>query len=169
TAEPGAGRPDGRVGPPGPVPKTDPVAANFGAPSSSAPTVTFGYSIRCSGGTRCSAGAAMEELRAPRDERRGAAGPVDLERGEDVGVLVESQEDERAKADEERAAQAARVLPGGEIALSLVGGHRAEPAQTAREERRPVLDEVEAGREPDAERPGGVRQEACDVAQHVVV
>src|SRR5438552_9649435 len=142
-------------------------AARSRSPSSSAPTVTFGYSIRCSGGTRCSAGAAMEELRAPRDERRRAAGPVDLERGQDVGVLVESQEDERAKADEERGAQSARVLPRGEIALPLVGRHGAEPAQAAREERRPELDQIEAGRQSEPQRAGQKRQEACDVAQHV--
>src|SRR2546427_3542002 len=157
------------VAPPAPLPTTIASALNSRSPSSAAPTMTFGYSIRCSGGTSRSAGTPMDELRPPRDERRRTAGPVDVEGGEDVGMLIESEEDERAEAEEECAAEAGCVPPAGEVAPSLLGRHRAETAQPAREEWRTVLDQVEAERQADAQRPGQVGQEAPDVSQHVLV
>src|SRR2546427_535604 len=97
------------------------------------------------------------------------AGPGDVEGGEDVGMLIESEEDERTEAEEECAAEAGCVPPAGEVAPSLLGRHRAETAQPAREERRTVLDQVEAERQADAQRPGQVGQEAPDVSQHGLV
>src|SRR5437763_9991435 len=128
------------VAPPAPEPTTMTSASNVRSPSSSAPTTTFGYATRCSGGTSRSAGVAMEELGAAAHERVGAAGPVDVERREHVGMLVEREEDERPEPEEERGTQPARVLEACEVRARLVRGHAGEAAPAAREERRTVLD-----------------------------
>src|SRR3989475_63813 len=169
TSRPASRRRAAAVAPPAPVPTTTASAAYSRSPSSAAPTITFGYAIRCSGGARRSAGAAMEELRAAEHERVGAAGPVDPERGEDLGVLVEGEEDERAEPHQERAPEPARVLERGQVPGGLARRHRREAAPASREEGWPQLDQPEAERQAEAEWPGQVREEALDVAQHVVV
>src|SRR5690242_17278646 len=169
TSRPASRRRAAAVAPPAPVPTTTASAANSASPSSVAPAVTFGYAIRCSGGTRRSAGVAMEELRAPDGERPGPTGPVDAERREHARVLVEGEEDERAEAHQQRGAEAACVLEAREVARGRVGRHRAEAGPAAREERRPELDETETGRQPEAERPREEGEEALDVAEDVVV
>src|SRR5881397_1833380 len=166
TSSPASRRRAAAVAPPAPVPTTTASAAYSRSPSSAAPTITFGYAIRCSGGAGRSAGAAMEELRAAEHERVGAAGPVDPERGEDLGVLVEGEEDERAEPHEQRAPQPARMLEGGEVAGGLPRCHRCEPIPAPCQEGRPELDQPETERQAQAERPGQVREEALDVAEH---
>jgi hypothetical protein len=128
-----------------------------------------GYAIRCSGGTRRSTGVATEDLRAPADERVGAPGPVDVERREDVGMLVEREEDEHAEAHEERRAQAARVLEAREVRAGFVPRHRREAGPAPREERRAELDEPEPEREPEAQGPRQGVKEALDAHEDVVV
>src|SRR5262245_56992226 len=135
TSSPASRRRAAAVAPPAPVPTTIASAVKSWSPSSAAPPTTFGYAIRCSGGATCSAGVATEQLRAPPNERLGAAGPVDVERREDVRVLVEREEDERPEPHEERRASAARVLEAGEIAGRRLARHRREAAPAPREER----------------------------------
>src|SRR5881296_2619865 len=114
------------------------VSVRWSPPSSSAPpAITFGYAIRCSGGTSRSAGVVMKKLRAAEHERVGTARPVDPERGEDLGVLVEGEEDERAEPHEQRAPQPARMLEGGDVAGGLPRCHRCEPTPAPCEEGRP--------------------------------
>src|SRR5213592_2924611 len=163
TSRPASRRRAAAVAPPAPVPTTTASAAYSRAPSSAPPAITFGYAIRCSGGASRSAGVVMKKLHAAEHERVGPAGPVDPERGEDLGVLVEGQEDERAEALQERAPEPAGMLEGGEVAGGLPRRHRGEPTPAPCEEGRPELDQ------PEAERPGQVREEALDVAEHVVV
>src|SRR5260370_27427222 len=98
TGRPAARRRAAAVAPPAPVPTTTASAAYSRSPSSAPPAITFGYAIRCSGGASRSAGVVMKKLRAAEHERVGTPGPVDAERGEDLGGLVGGQEDERAEA-----------------------------------------------------------------------
>src|SRR5436189_1720524 len=169
TPRPASRRRAAAVAPPAPVPTTTASAAYSRSPAGAPPAITFGYAIRCSGGARRSAGVVMEKLRAAEHERVGPAGPVDPERGEDLGVLVEGQEDERAEAFQERAPEPAGMLEGGQVAGGLPRRHRCEPTPPACEEGRPELDQPETERQAQAERPGQVREEALDVAEHVVV
>src|SRR5205814_863165 len=169
TTRPASRRRAAAVAPPAPVPTTTASAAYSRSPSSAPPAITFGYAIRCSGGTSRSAGVVMKKLRAAEHERVGTARPVDPERGEDLGVLVEGEEDERAEPHEQRAPQPARMLEGGEVAGGLPRCHRCEPTPAPCEEGRPELDQPETERQAQAERPGQVREEALDVAEHVVV
>src|SRR5712692_4359516 len=169
TSRPASRRRAAAVAPPAPVPTTTASAAYSRAPSSALPTITFGYAIRCSSGPRRSAGVAMEELRAAARQRVGAPGPVDPERGEHLGVLVKGEEDERAEPHQERATQPARVLERGQVRDRLAGRQRREAAPAPREERWPELDQPEAERQAEAQRPGQEGEEALDVAQHVVV
>src|SRR2546426_6670497 len=127
TSRPASRRRAAAVAPPAPVPTTTASAAYSRSPSSAPPAITFGYAIRCSGGTSRSAGVVMKKLRAAEHERVGTARPVDPERGEDLGVLVEGEEDERAEPHEQRAPQPARMLEGGEVAGGLPPCPRAEP------------------------------------------
>src|SRR5881296_2680315 len=116
------------------------VSVRWSPPSSSAPpAITFGYAIRCSGGTSRSAGVVMKKLRAAEHERVGTARPVDPERGEDLGVLVEGEEDERSEALQERAPEPPGMLEGGEVAGGVPARHRCEPSPAPREEGRPEL------------------------------
>src|SRR6266481_7160606 len=169
TSRPASRRRAAAVAPPAPVPTTTASAAYSRAPSSAPPAITFGYAIRCSGGASRSAGALMKKLRAAEHQCVGTAGPVDAERGEDLGVLVEGQEDERAEALQERAPEPAGMLEGGEVAGGLPRRHRREPTPAPCEEGRPELDQPETERQAEAERPGQVREETLDVAEHVVV
>src|SRR3989441_5858143 len=169
TSRPASRRRAAAVAPPAPVPTTTASAAYSRAPSSAPPAITFGYAIRCSGGASRSAGALMKKLRAAEHQCVGTAGPVDAERGEDLGVLVEGQEDERAEALQERAPEPAGMVEGGQVAGGLPRRHRCEPTPAACEEGRPKLDQPETERQAQAERPGQVREEALDVAEHVVV
>src|SRR5882724_3373629 len=169
TSRPASRRRAAVVAPPAPVPTTTASAAYSRSPSSAPPAITFGYAIRCSGGASRSAGVVIKKLRAAQHERVGTAGPVDPERGEDLGVLVEGQEDERAEALQERAPEPAGMLEGGEVAGGLPRCHRCEPTPAPCEEGRPELDQPETERQAQAERPGQVREEALDVAEHVVV
>src|SRR5439155_14059871 len=104
TSRPASRRRAAAVAPPAPVPTTTASAAYSRSPSSAPPAITFGYAIRCSGGESRSAGVGMKKLRAAQHERVGTAGPVDPERGADLGVLLAGQEDERAEAFQARAA-----------------------------------------------------------------
>src|SRR5438094_7507040 len=124
TSRPASRRRAAVVAPPAPVPTTIASAAYSRSPSSVPPAITFGYAIRCSGGESRSAGVVMKKLRAAQHERVGTAGPVDPERGEDLGVLVEGEEDERAEPHEQRAPQPARMLEGGEVVGGLPRCHR---------------------------------------------
>src|SRR6059036_2161761 len=169
TSRPASRRRAAAVAPPAPVPTTTASAAYSRAPSSAPPAITFGYAIRCSGGASRSAGVVMKKLRAAEHERVGPAGPVDPERGEDLGVLVEGQEDERAEALQERAPEPAGMLEGGEVAGGVPARHRCEPTPAPREEGRPELDQPETERQAQAERPRQEGEEALDVAEHVVV
>src|SRR5438094_1643798 len=169
TSRPASRRRAAAVAPPAPVPTTTASAAYSRAPSSAPPAITFGYAIRCSGGASRSAGVVMKKLRAAEHQGVGTAGPVDAERGEDLGVLVEGQEDERAEAFQERAPEPAGMLEGGQVAGGLPRRHRCEPTPAPCEEGRPELDQPETERQAQAERPGQVWEEALDVAEHVVV
>src|SRR5207245_4772910 len=113
TSRPASRRRAAAVAPPAPVPTTTASAAYSRSPSSAPPAITFGYAIRCSGGARRSAGALMKKLRAAEHERVGPAGPVDPERGEDLGGRAKGQEDERAEALQERAPGPAEMREGG--------------------------------------------------------
>src|SRR5690242_6558884 len=157
------------VAPPAPEPTTMTSASNVRSPSSSAPTTTFGYATRCSGGTSRSAGAAMNQLGPSAHERLGAAGPVDVERREHVGMLVEGEEDERPEPEEQRRPQPAGVLEAREVGARLVRGHAREARESSCEQRWAELDQPEPGRQSDAQRPGKEGQERLDLAQHVVV
>src|SRR5438093_5866018 len=128
TSRPASRRQAAAVAPPAPVPTTTASAAYSRSPSSAPPAITFGYASRCSGGARRSAGVAMEELRAAEHERVGTAGPVDPERGEDLRMLVEGEEDERPEPHRECAPDPARVLEGGEVAGRLPRRHSCEAA-----------------------------------------
>src|SRR5260370_41234299 len=98
TSRPASRRRAAAVEPPAPVPTTTASAAYSRSRSSAPPAITFGYAIRCSGGASRSTCVVMKKLRAAEHERVGTAGPVDAERGEDLGGLVGGQEDERAEA-----------------------------------------------------------------------
>src|SRR5438094_7943265 len=123
-ARPGSRRRAAAVAPPAPVPTTTASAAYSRAPSSAPPAITFGYAIRCSGGASRSAGAVMKKLRAAEHQRVGTAGPVDPERGEDLGVLVEGQEHRGAAALPYPAPDLARMLEGGRAAVGVPRRHR---------------------------------------------
>src|SRR2546422_3047010 len=147
TSRPASRRRAAAVAPPAPVPITTASAAYVRSPSSAAPTITFGYAISCSGGARRSAGVPMQELRAAAREHGGAAGPVDPERGEHLGVLVEGEEDERAEPHHEGAPEPARVLERGQVGGGLARRHRGEAAPAPREEGRPELGQPKAERQ----------------------
>src|SRR2546427_12247537 len=164
TARLASGRRAAAAGPPAPVPTTTASAAYSRAPSSAPPAITFGYAIRCSGGASRSAGALMKKLRAAEHQCVGTAGPVDAERGEDLGGLVEGQEDERAEALQERAPEPAGMLEGGQGARGLPRRQRGEPTPPACAEGRPQRDHAETDRQGRAEQPGQGREEALGVA-----
>src|SRR5437016_12391506 len=104
----------------------------------------------------------MQDLRTPRDERARATGPVDVEGCQHLWVLVEGEEDERAKTHQQRGPEAAGVLEAGEVGGGLRRRHGGEAAPAPSEERRTELHEQEAERQPPAERPGEEGKEAGD-------
>src|SRR6185503_4357657 len=112
TSRPASRRRRAVTAPPAPLPTTRTSAAKVWFPDSSDPTVTFGYSRRCSGGTSRSAGAFIEELGTLPGEGLGAPRPVDVQHRQDARVLIEGEEDERAEPHHERFADATGVLEG---------------------------------------------------------
>jgi hypothetical protein len=113
---------------------------------------------------------AAERVGAQRDGLHETAAPMNAHRLEDRGVLVEGQEDERAKpVDEQAARREPAVEPSLQVRARVVAPHAGEARVAAGEKERFPLEYAKANRQADARERGKIRQSAIDLDEHLFV
>jgi hypothetical protein len=113
---------------------------------------------------------AVESVGAQRRGLHEAAVPMDAHRLEHRGVLVEGQEDERAKpVDEQAARREAAMEPSLQVRARVVAPHAGEAHVAAGEKEGFPLEYPKANRQADARERGKIGQSAIDLDEHVFV
>jgi hypothetical protein len=112
----------------------------------------------------------VERLGAQHGGLHESAVPMDAHRLEHRRVLVERQEDERAKpVDEQAPRREAAVEPPLQVRARVVAPHAGEARAAAREKERPPLEYAKPERQADARERGKIGQSTIDFGQHVFV
>jgi hypothetical protein len=113
---------------------------------------------------------AAERVGTQRDGLHETAAPMNAHRLEDGGVLVEGQEDERAKpVDEQAAGREAAMEPSLQVRARVVAPHAGETRAAAGEKESFPLEYAKANRQADARERGKIGQSAIDLDEHLFV